>query len=134
MNVTKVKKYLSEIDELIAAIEAEIEAEELVTDLKTRQKKLPKTKGAIPLLTAHQGVLESVTHDIQHIWVAMYRDHDWISREISKCVAWCLSKNIRTKNWGLRIGNWLSNAYESKSKNQDPVRRAQDPFARIVED
>jgi hypothetical protein len=71
-------------------------------------------------------ILDQVTHETQSAWISAYVDQAWITKELLKCIAWCSSKNVHTKNWGLRFTNWLNNANpptKTVTSNSDELRR-----------
>lgn len=118
MNHGKVLSLMDEIDSKLTELREELTAE-------PKKKKAPKPKGPISDFWMHDDVLEKVTHEAQEAWIKAYGDAHWISSEIFKCKAWCLSKGVRTVNWAQRINNWLSRAQSEKPKEQviiDPAK------------
>lgn len=67
-------------------------------------------KGAIPELSNHAELLESVSEKLQRKWIHAYKNVRWINQELGKADLWLTASEKPVKNVGLFLTNWLGRA------------------------
>ena len=89
----------------------------LETTFPRNRKKTFGSRGAIIEFTQCNGLLNTVTHEVQKAWLEAYPSAEWVVTEIKRAQVWIASNPQKApKNFGRFMSGWLNRGFEQYRK------------------